>query len=220
MNLIRCSIAALTVMLAITGCGTTAPPPALPRPAAADALRVLDSGPVEGFVNDRGGHSWLGIPYAAPPVGAVRWHAPAPVTPWTATRPALAAGAPCIQYGWPGGGIGAAGTRQGNEDCLYLNVYGPRMTVAELAASRLPVMVWIHGGSNTVGHAAFYDGSTLANAGRVIVVMINYRLGPFGWFGVPGQREAGPATVEGSGNWGVLDALAALGAGKRRGLRR
>lgn len=206
----------LVATLAAFLCACSAPANPSSTPAtSADAARTLSSGTVRGFVNAEGGHSWLGIPYAAPPVGALRWRPPQPVAAWSEPRPALSPGPACTQYGWPNGGIGAAGTHQGQEDCLYLNVYAPRMTDAEASTARLPVMVWIHPGSNTVGHAAFYDGSRLATKHRVLVVMINYRLGPFGWFILPAGARAGGTEapidpIEASGNWGNLDILESL----------
>jgi len=205
-------IAHLLILTACSRAGSPAAPATLPAP---DSLRTLRSGAVIGSVNDAGGHSWLGIPYAAPPVGPLRWRPPQPVAPWPATRVTRTPGSPCVQFGWALGGVGEDGTRQGSENCLYLNVYAPRLAPTTLSARRLPVMVWIHGGSNTVGHAAFYDGSRLAVKQNVIVVMINYRLGPFGWFVLPGTRD--PVTdqplvdpLEASGNWGILDAVSAL----------
>ncbi len=186
----------------------TASPSTPPRAADPDTRRDLVTGPVVGFKNPKGGDAWLGIPYAAPPVGDRRWHAPAPASRWTEQRAALVPGSPCVQFGWALGGVGADGTRQGSEDCLYLNVYAPHVAREHLSDTRLPVMVWIHGGSNTVGQAAFYDGGRLASTRQVLVVMVNYRLGPFGWFVVPSQGE--PDTIEASGNWGNLDILAAL----------
>ena len=192
-----------TAVFAITMLGAcTARTPAGPPPtAAAEAARNVDTGRVVGFVNGAGGHTWLGIPYAAPPVGPRRWRAPESPTPWSGERTATTAGSPCIQFGSSLGGVGADGSRQGNEDCLYLNVYAPRLAPAEASNAHLPVIVWVHGGSNVVGHAAFYDGSALAVRERAIVVMINYRLGPFGWFALPGEATA---------NFGNLDVLAAL----------
>lgn len=190
----------IALLLLEVGCTVrvaSGPPPA----AAPQTHRQLDAGPVVGFVNATGGHSWLGIPYAAPPVGDRRWRAPQPAPTWTAERQTLAAGAPCIQFGSPLGGVGEEGSRQGSEDCLYLNVYAPSLAEHETSSARLPVIVWVHGGSNVIGHAAFYDGSALAARERVIVVMINYRLGPFGWFALPGEPSA---------NFGNLDVLAAL----------
>ena len=193
--------------LALTACTTS--PTQSTLPIADDAaLRQLDSGAIRGFVNAAGGHSWLGIPYAAPPVGERRWRAPQAPTSWTLQRDALRAGSPCIQYGSPLGGVGTAGTRQGSEDCLYLNVYSPRLDPANARGARLPVMVWIHGGGNTIGHAAFWDGSALAQREYTLVVMINYRLGPFGWFKPPAQD--GDTAEDRSGNYGTLDTIEAL----------
>jgi len=204
---------ALTSAL-VAACSAPASPSSAPT-TAADSARTLSSGIVHGFVNAEGGHTWLGIPYAAPPVGPLRWRPPQPVAPWREPRPSLSPGPPCTQYGWPNGGVGAAGTHQGQEDCLYLNVYAPRMTPDEAASARLPVMVWIHPGSNTVGHAAFYDGSRLATTQHVVVVMINYRLGPFGWFILPAATTRSTAEtpidpIEASGNWGNLDVIESL----------
>ncbi len=192
---------------ALTACTTSPTQSTLPTADDA-ALRQLDSGAIRGFVNSAGGHSWLGIPYAAPPVGERRWRAPIAPARWTERRDALRAGSPCIQYGSPLGGVGTAGTRQGAEDCLYLNVYSPRLDSAHVRSARLPVMVWIHGGGNTIGHAAFWDGSVLAQRENAIVVMINYRLGPFGWFKPPAQDN--DSADDRSGNYGTLDTIEAL----------
>lgn len=193
--------------LALTAC-TTSPTQSTPAIADDAATRQLDSGVIRGFSNAAGGHTWLGIPYAAPPVGERRWRAPRAPANWAGRRDALRAGSPCIQYGSPLGGVGAAGTRQGAEDCLYLNVYSPRLDPSAAHGARLPVMVWIHGGGNTVGHAAFWDGSVLAQRENAIVVMINYRLGPFGWFRPPAQEADTPE--DRSGNYGTLDTIEAL----------
>ena len=103
------------------------------------------------------------------------------------------------------------GSRVGDEDCLYLNVFAPRFGPEKVPRGdgRLPVMVWIHGGGNTIGYAGpFYDGSLLAVRHDLVVVSLNYRLGPMGWL-------AHPAILEGaapkSGNFGLLDLMAALG---------
>jgi para-nitrobenzyl esterase len=193
--------------LALTAC-TTSPTQSTLAIADDAATRQLDSGLIRGFANVAGGHSWLGIPYAAPPVGERRWRAPLAPANWAGRRDTLHAASPCIQYGSPLGGVGGAGTKQGNEDCLYLNVYAPRLDPTSARGARLPVMVWIHGGGNTVGHAAFWDGSVLAQRENVIVVMINYRLGPFGWFRPPAQD--GDTPEDRSGNYGTLDTIEAL----------
>ena len=193
--------------LALNAC-TTSPTQSTQLVADDAAARQLDSGPIRGFVNSAGGHSWLGIPYAAPPLGERRWRAPIAPQGWSSPRDALRAGSPCIQYGSPLGGVGTAGTRQGSEDCLYLNVYSPRLDAARARDASLPVMVWIHGGGNTIGHAAFWDGSALAQRENVLVVMINYRLGPFGWFKPP--TRDGDTPEDRSGNYGTLDTIEAL----------
>ncbi|MGA1423309.1 MAG: carboxylesterase/lipase family protein [Steroidobacteraceae bacterium] len=197
----------LAWLLALAACTSSPTQPV--KPIADDATtRELDAGPIRGFVNAAGGHSWLGLPYAAPPVGERRWRAPIAPDAWNMRRDALGAGSPCIQYGSPLGGVGTAGTRQGSEDCLYLNVYAPRLSPEAAREARLPVMVWIHGGGNTTGHAAFWDGSVLAQRENTIVIMINYRLGPFGWFKAPVDENASPE--DRSGNYGTLDTIEAL----------
>ncbi len=184
-----------------------------PKATDPSSLRQLSQGMIEGFANAQGGHTWLGIPYAAPPVGPLRWRPPQPASSWDGTRTALSAGGACVQFGWPIGGIGKNGSHQGQEDCLYLNIHAPHLDQAELANAHVPVMVWIHGGANTIGQAVDYDGSQLAQSQNVIVVTINYRLGPFGWFilptgGRPDQSER--SALDASGNWGTLDTIAAL----------
>ena len=201
-----CALALLT--LAAVGCSNTPKSKSDAAPGDRSTLRTIDSGVVQGYANPYGGHTWLGIPFAAPPVGELRWRPPQPVSPWPGVRNALLPGEPCIQFGSPLGGVGEVGSRQGSEDCLYLNVYAPRLDADRVKDRRLPVMVWIHGGGNTVGHAAFYEGGVLAARENVLVVMVNYRLGPFGWFVPPEGSTDDP--LERSGNFGNLDNLAAL----------
>src|SRR5215471_4709922 len=160
-----------------------------------------------------------GIPFAAPPLGENRWRAPQPVAKWEGVRKADAFGAPCIAgapaqgRGGRGGGAQAAPPAQAapareparSEDCLYANVW----TSANSANDRRPVMVWIYGGGFTGGSGGqeWYDGENLASKGPVIVT-INYRLGSLGFFAHPDlAKETGHA---GSGNYGMMDAIAAL----------
>lgn len=214
----------LITLLGLTACDLLQPPD-LPQGTAVSpsSERELTTGKIRGFDNGAGGHTWLGLPYAQAPMDDLRWRAPRAPQGWFGVRDALRAGAPCIQYGSALGGVGTSGSREGNEDCLTLNVYAPALTPAELANVSLPVMVFIHGGGNTIGHAAFYDGSVLAAREQVLVIMINYRLGPFGWFVPPPRAErpgadANPfttdpqqlANLDDSGNYGILDAIAAL----------
>src|SRR5262249_43553504 len=119
---------------------------------------------------------------------------------------------PCTQYASTFGGVaGREGEIVGSEDCLYLNVYAPRVSEgrASNGAEPLPVMLWIHGGGNSIGEAGFYDGGHLAAAENVVVVTTNYRLGPFGWFRNAALRD-GASPVEQSGNFATLDLIAAL----------
>ncbi len=196
------------VLALLLACGgrPAAPPPARPDPAL---RRTTTAGDVVGFTGRYGSAVWLGIPYAAPPVGPGRWRAPAPPARWTGVREATRNGAPCVQYAGPFGGIADVdrGAPAGSEDCLYLNVYAPR---GAAPGAGLPVMVWIHGGGNTVGHAGFYDGGNLAARENLVVVTVNYRLGPFGWFRHPALRGDDTSPAERSGNFGTLDHIQAL----------
>ena len=157
----------------------------------------LDSGPVRGFL-DQGVRAFLGIPYAAPPVGALRWKAPQPPLAWTQVRDCAAFGPACPQPRQAEGG-------NFSEDCLYLNVWTP----AAKPQARLPVMVWIHGGGFVVGSAAWpeYQGRNLARKG-VVLVTLNYRLGPLGYLVHPALSQESPDQT--SGNYGLLDQIAAL----------
>ncbi|GAA2208328.1 carboxylesterase family protein [Nonomuraea monospora] len=172
----------------------------LAAPAAAEAgspdqVRT-DKGVVKGQVlDDR--REFKGIPYAAPPVGELRWKAPRPAEAWRGVRDATAFASQCAQPANPFGSPVATYA----EDCLYLNVTVPRR------AGRLPVMVWVHGGGNLTGDSALYDGAKLAVEGGVVVVTVNYRLGVLGWLAHP-ALEAGERYQ--SGNYGLLDQQAAL----------
>jgi len=137
------------------------------------------------------------IPFAAPPVGELRWAAPQPVKSWSGVRDAVTVGTSCPQTmpadGSPNGG-GAYG--QTSEDCLQLNVTAPR------DAAKAPVMVWLHGGSHRVGAGWLYDGASFAKNG-IVVVTVNYRLGALGYLSHPSLGAK-------SGNYGLMDQVAAL----------
>ncbi len=184
-----------------------------PRALDSASHRVTSSGAVVGYVGQYGNHAWLGIPFAAPPVGALRWRAPQPPQSWSGTREAIEFGSPCTQFASPLGGVkGRAGEPVGSEDCLYLNVYAPRVAESDVPKNdaRLPVMVWIHGGGNSIGEGGFYNGGNLAATDKLVVITINYRLGPFGWFRHPALRGAGTTDLDRSGNFGTLDLFRAL----------
>jgi para-nitrobenzyl esterase len=143
---------------------------------------------------------FLGIPYAAPPVGPLRWRPPRPAARWAGIRDATKPGDVCAQTGTIVTGELNTSTA---EDCLYLNVYTPAALPRRAA---LPVMVWIHGGGFTGGAGSIYDGAPLAVSQNVIVVSINYRLGPFGFLALPSlDAESGS-----SGDYGLMDQQAAL----------
>ena len=206
------SIAPIFVALAIIGC--RAAPVVAPPVVDASSRRSLPAGEVVGFTSDYESHVWLGLPFAAAPVGDMRWRSPAPIPAWSGLREAIAFGSPCAQLASPFAGVvdQDPGTPAGSEDCLYLNVYAPRRTPESVPTGedRLPVMVWIHGGGNSIGHASFYDGGHLATSQDVVVVTINYRLGPFGWFRHAALRASARDAAEASGNFGILDQIRAL----------
>jgi para-nitrobenzyl esterase len=156
------------------------------------------SGKLEGTKTGTGDiRAFLGIPYAAPPVGALRWRAPQPAVPWNGTRQAIQVGLQCPQL------LSFEGPSY-DEDCLYLNVWTPT------GAHDLPVMVWLHGGAFIFGSGGdkWYEGDLLAQQG-VIVVTINYRLGALGFMANPASDDEDPAYPT-SGNYGLEDQRAAL----------
>lgn len=163
-------------------------------------IAKISSGEVRGVAT--GGLAiYKGIPYAAPPVGKLRWSAPHPVKPWKGVRAATDFGHDCMQLPFPND---AAPLRtQPSEDCLYINVWAPR----KHSAKPLPVMFWIYGGGFVNGGSspAPYDGSHFAEKG-VVFVSFNYRLGRFGFFAFPALlKEGGPV-----GNYAMMDQIAAL----------
>jgi para-nitrobenzyl esterase len=173
----------------------------LPVAAATPVQIKVDGGIVAGAVHD-GVLSFKGIPFAAPPVGALRWRPPQPVSGWSAVRRAVSYGPDCMQVPFP---EDAAPLRSAlSEDCLYLNVWRPAR-----ASSKLPVMVWIYGGGFVNGGTspAVYDGSQFARD-DIVLVSFNYRLGNFGFFAHPAlsAEQRGAAL----GNYAFMDQIAAL----------
>ncbi len=166
---------------------------------AASPVRLeTPQGSVEGQ-GEAGVETFKGLPYAAPPVGELRWRAPQAAPVWSTLRAADSFGENCVQT-IPAAYRNPKPLAQ-SEDCLTLNVWRP--TVAKNA----PVMVWIHGGSNTFGSGAepFYDGTAFAKRG-IVLVTINYRLGYLGFFGHPALKDGGGNLI----NYGLLDQIAAL----------
>jgi para-nitrobenzyl esterase len=170
-------------------------------PAVAQITRVhVTGGTITGTVVN-GLSEFKGIPFAAPPVGALRWKAPQPVRPWHGVRQTTAFGAACMQS--PGATSQAPATSV-SEDCLYLNVWTPAKTSRE----KLPVIAWIYGGGFAGGSTSspLYDGTHFAQKGLVFV-SISYRVGSLGFLATPAlSRESG----HGSGNYGLLDQIAGL----------
>ncbi len=199
------------VLLALSiGCAAGESPDA-PQ-ADPSSRRSLPMGDVVGARTADGAHAWVGLPFAEPPIGALRWRAPRPAKPWRDTREALEFGPACPQFAGPQGGSDGAsgGEPTGSEDCLYLNVYAPIREASDVprGADRWPVMLWIHGGGNTVGDAVPYDGSLLAREFGVVVVTVQYRMGVFGWLDHAALHTGDP--LDDSGNFGTLDLVEAL----------
>ena len=185
-------IVALAISLAVSGQAVS----------TNDTVKV-EGGLISGTVAD-GVRTFKGIPFAAPPVGELRWKAPQAVVPWQGVRQSDAFGPECPQAPYPAGSMYASPPQRQSEDCLYLNVW-----TAAKTGQKLPVMVWIHGGALTRGSGAnrTYNGAAFARKG-VVLVTINYRLGPLGYLAHPELTNESPQ--HSSGNYGVLDQIAAL----------
>ncbi len=168
--------------------------------ALAQAPVTTQAGPVLG-VSQGETTVYRGIPYAAPPVGSLRWMPPQPMKAWTEVRKADTFGNDCMQTPFPGDAAPTTGTPA--EDCLTLNVWTPAR------AERLPVLVWIHGGGfvNGAGSPKVYDGTAFARDG-IVFVSLNYRLGRFGFFAHPALSQESPKGP--LGNYGYMDQIAAL----------
>jgi para-nitrobenzyl esterase len=170
--------------------------------AAQAAPVVTAEGPVEGFAKN-GVTQFLGIPFAKPPVGNLRWMPPQAPAKWTAVRKADKFGPTCAQVTTLGP---FAGPANNNEDCLYLNVFTPDDLLKKKSGAKLPVLVWIHGGGYYDGESNDYDATKLVMRGDMVVVTFNYRLNLFGFMAHPAIDAEGHAF----GNYGVMDMQAAL----------
>ena len=183
------SLAAISLALAACGGDNTEPQ----HPTAA-----TQKGVVQGVLHSSGTmNQFLGIPYAEPPVGALRWRAPVAPAAWTGTRDTSKYGNHCPQKDTSP--LSSYGTAGGQEDCLYLNVFTPTTPGPH------PVMVWIHGGAFIYGRGLGYTPTRLIEKG-VVVVTINYRLGALGFLAHPALNDAAGH----SGNYGVMDQTLAL----------
>jgi para-nitrobenzyl esterase len=184
-----------TVLVLVTGCarGDDVAPPTS-EPPADPALVQTQTGTVRGVVTPE--HRLFGgIPYAAPPVGPLRWQPPAPAAPWPGIRDATRTGPRCMQDA-----SDLEMGRQTSEDCLTLNVWTPPPS-----AEKRAVMVWIHGGAFVNGSSGIYDSRWMASRGDIVVVTLNYRLGALGFLAHPSLGPAGAV-----GNYGLADQQAAM----------
>jgi para-nitrobenzyl esterase len=169
--------------------------------SGSDLLVETRSGTLLGRTDKNDTLCWLGIPYAKPPVGELRWRAPVPLEPWVGIRKADRFGGSATQFQ-------SIFTSQitGSEEALTLNVWRPRT-----GGTKLPVYVWIHGGGNSIGSSDpdGYHGYGIASRSEAVFVSLNYRLGPLGWFWHPAMASTQTGT-EAGGNFGLLDILMAL----------
>jgi para-nitrobenzyl esterase len=159
-------------------------------------------GKVMGYQGQENTLVWLGIPFAQPPVGELRWRAPKDPEPWRGVLNTQQFSNACPQFS-------ASGTLVGNEDCLYLNIWRPQNAGQPRSGrDRLPVYFWIHGGGDSTGAASlpYFDGTMIASKSNLVVVSIQYRLGPLGWFANPALRTH-EDPFNASGNHGTLPAL-------------
>jgi para-nitrobenzyl esterase len=185
---LRLFAAVLLAFIVTAGTAMSAAPPQV----------ETEQGGVEGL-RVKGISEFLGIPYAVPPVGDLRWRPPVAAEPWKGVRRATQFGPSCAQVTT----LGAfAGPANANEDCLTLNVFTPDVGTS----NKLPVLVWIHGGGNMDGSSRDYDASHLAALGKTVVVTINYRLGLLGWLANPALDAEGHLF----GDYGLLDQQLAL----------
>jgi para-nitrobenzyl esterase len=184
------ALVVVAVLVASAGVGARTARADTPSTACASGTDVtINSGPICGM-SANGTNEWFGIPYAAPPVGALRWQPPQPPTAWTATLQATQFGSECAQS-FPGFGSG------GSEDCLFVNVWAPAD-----GSTGNPVLVHIHGGGFVIGNGNG-DNSLLSSTGHEVVVSLNYRLGIFGFLA---DKDLGAN----SGDYGLQDQQAAL----------
>ncbi len=202
-------VAAVALAMLVSACAERDAPPPTANPATE---RMVAEGRVIGFIEpSNSAQIWLGLPYAAAPEGDLRWRAPRLAENWIGTRDALTHGAPCPQItnALNAEATGAEpGDLVGAEDCLFIDIYAPAGAGPENADR--PVMMWIHGGSNVWGSAQQYDGAQLATDQNVVVAVVQYRLGPLGFFAHPALAADTQIEQDGAANFALLDQIAAL----------
>ena len=190
---------AVSLILILQGCGNSLPD---------DSVRTLKQGEVIGIQSEKNTYAWLGIPFAEPPVGDLRWKAPIQPKKFDSRYEASEFSEVCFQR--EGIMTGTEGGWIGSEDCLYLNVWSPAWSLEQAGEKKVPVMVWIHGGGNTIGSADTYYPTDLVSQHEVIVVTVQYRMSNLGWFRHPALRQGNSSIEDISGNFGTLDNIMAL----------
>jgi para-nitrobenzyl esterase len=182
-----CGLATIALALGLLAAPTASPA------VGPGTLIHTDKGWLLGSTTPSGMRTFFGIPFAQPPTGALRFHAPVPPSPW-GVRLAFSHSSPCPQL-----------RVLTNENCLGLDVYAPPAA----ASQHLPVMVWFYGGGYVLGWNSMYDPAPLVATGKVIVVTVNYRVGPFGFLALPGLESESP-TGQATGDYGLMDQQAGL----------
>jgi len=191
--------ASAVIALAVTGFAVTGAQAATSNTTTGRQTPTISlaDGKLQGVATG-GADEYLGIPYAKPPVGALRWHEPEAPAPWSGVLDASKPGPDCPQA------TGGDSDGSLSENCLYLNVYSPAATKAK----KLPVIVFLHGGGHVGGTPNIYDGRSFASDGNSLVVIPAFRVGLFGFFGTPGTASESEHGAQ--GNWGMLDQQQAL----------
>ena len=197
----RFTLIFIGLLIVLSGCG---------RNLEIDSLRNINQGELIGLKGENNTYSWKGIPFAEPPIGNLRWKNSQKALPWNGRLEATEFKQACFQRG----SIfeNAQDKWIGSEDCLYLNIWTPKLSKDDIekSSNKLPVMMWIHGGANVVGSAHTYDPSLLVSNHDVIVVTIQYRMGSLGWFRHPALHNNNSSLEDRSGNYGTLDTITAL----------
>jgi len=198
----------LATLLLFTACGGTPPTESVTPKANAATKITTEQGELIGFTADNGAHVWRGVHYAADTAGENRWRAPRPATSWDGVKEALKFAPVCAQIATPFTPIPSFTNweLEGSEDCLVVDIYSP----SNAKGKNLPVMLWIHGGSNVSGASQLYVGENLAVNENVIVMSVQYRLGPLGWFSHPALVDSALIPEDKGSNFGTLDLIAAL----------
>ena len=192
----------------LTACGAKDDAKTLPLTVNSETLRSVSQGPVLGFTAETGAHVWRAVPYGADTSGENRWRAPRPAPTRSKTYEALDFGPVCPQIATPFTPVPSFvnGALEGSEDCLTFDIYAPPDAIGK----NLPVMMWIHGGGNVSGTSQLYVGDRLAVNEDVIIMAVQYRLGPLGWFSHPALRDTAQTPADKAANFALLDQIAAL----------